>query len=102
MTPVPLSTGGGLVAVSLFAGVFVSIALALLIVVRAFQGYRRTKSRRLLALAVGLLLIVAVPKLANLGLANTTGVAPATITVLTGTSRVAGLGVILAAIYARS
>lgn len=102
MTPLPLTTGGaGLVAVSLFAGVFVSIALALLIAVRAFRGYRRTRSRRLLALSAGLLLIVAVPKVANLALVNATGVAPATVTVLTGGCRIAGLGVILASIYAR-
>lgn len=104
MIPLPLSTGAtaGLAVVSLFAGVFVSIALALLIAVRAFRGYRRTRSTRLLALSAGLLLIVAVPKIANLGLINFTGVSPETITVLTGGCRIAGLGVILASIYARS
>lgn len=104
MIPLPLSTGGtgSLVVVSLFAGVFVSIALALLIAVRAFRGYRRTQSTPLLALSAGLLLIVAVPKIANLGLINLTGVAPATISVLTGGCRIVGLGVILASIYARS
>jgi hypothetical protein len=104
MTPFALSTGsaGSLAVVSLFAGVFVSIALAVLIAVRAFRGYRRTRSVRLLALSARLLLIVAVPKIANLGLINLTGVSPSTITVLTGGCRIIGLGVILASIYARS
>lgn len=104
MTPIPLATSGlaNLGLVSVFAGVFVSIALAVLIAVRAFDGYRRTQSRRLLALSAGLLLIVAVPKLGNLLLSSATAVGPDLISVLTGACRVLGLGVILVSIYARS
>lgn len=103
MTATPLASAGAdnLAVLSLFAGVFVSVALALLIAVRAFNGFRRTRSRRLLALSAGLLLIVAVPKLANLGLATATTVSAPTISVLTGGCRVLGLGVILASIYDR-
>lgn len=93
--------GDALVVLSLFVGVFVSIVLALLLAVRAYRGYRRTRSPRLLALSGGLLLIVAVPKLANLGLATATSVSTPTIGVLTATCRVAGLAIILGTIYAR-
>lgn len=87
--------------VALFAGVFVSVGLALLISIRAFRGFQRTRSRRLLALSAGLLLIVAVPKLTNLGLATATSIETQTISILTAGCRVLGLGVILASIYAR-
>lgn len=104
MTLTPLASVGtnSLAVLSLFAGVFVSIALALLIAVRAFRGYQRTRSRRLLALSAGLLLIVAVPKLTNLALASLTAVDVSTISVLTEGCRVVGLVVILTSIYARS
>lgn len=104
MSPTALATtsADSLALLSLFAGVFVSIVLALLIAVRAFNGYRRTRSRRLLALSAGLLLIVAVPKVANLALASATAVGPQPIDVLTGACRVLGLGVIFASIYVRS
>jgi len=93
--------GDALVVLSLFAGVFVSIALALLLAVRAYRGYQRTRSPRLLALSGGLLLIVAVPKITNLVLATATAVSTPTIGALTAGCRVVGLAVILGTIYAR-
>lgn len=90
-----------LAVVSLFAGVFVSVALALLLSVRAFRGFRRTRSPRLLALSGGLLLIVAVPKVTNLVLATETTVSTPAIGALTAACRVAGLAIILVTIYAR-
>jgi hypothetical protein len=96
------TVGAGTLAVlSLFAGVFVSIALALLLSVRAYRGFRRTRSQRLLALSGGLLLIVAVPKVTNLALATATTVSTPTIGVLTAACRVVGLAIILVTIYAR-
>ncbi|MUV89882.1 hypothetical protein GJ629_08230 [Halapricum sp. CBA1109] len=101
MIPTALALGAGqLTAVSLFAGVAVSVALALLIAVRAFGGYRRTRNRRLLALAVGLLCIVAVPKVVNIGLSAATELDPTLVNVLADGYRVAGLTVILVSIYA--
>jgi|AntRauTorcE11898_2_1112593.scaffolds.fasta_scaffold15920_3 hypothetical protein len=96
------TVGAGMLAVlSLFAGVFVSIALALLLSVRSYRGFRRTRSQRLLALSGGLLLIVAVPKVANLALATATAISTPTIGAVTAACRVVGLATILVTIYAR-
>ena len=90
---------GTLVVLSLFAGVFVSIGLAVLLSVRAYRGFRRTRSRRLLALSGGLLLIVAVPKGTNLLLATVTSMSTPAIGSITAACRVAGLAIILGTIY---
>lgn len=90
-----------LAVLSLFAGVFVSIALALLLSVRAYRGFQRTRSPRLLALSGGLLFIVAVPKVANLALATATTVSTPAIGAITAGCRVAGLAIILVTIYVR-
>ncbi|MFD2376155.1 DUF7521 family protein [Haloarchaeobius iranensis] len=78
---------------------FVSIALAGVIAYRAYRGYQRTRSTRLLALSAGLFTVVAVPKLLNLVLSTLQYPADTTSTAAAAT-RLAGLCVVLYAIYA--
>jgi hypothetical protein len=95
--------GGVLQVLALFAGVFLSVLVALLLSVRVVQGYRNTGSRHLLALGVGLLLLVPAPKLLNLGIATAAGGAGGVgvlIDVSMAVCRIGGLGTILYAIYA--
>jgi hypothetical protein len=94
------TTGGPTILVlMLFVGVFVSIALAGVIAHRAYRGYQRTHSTRLLALSAGLFAVVAVPKLLNLALSTLQYPADTTSTVA-ATARLAGLCIVLYAIYA--
>lgn len=99
MASITTTGAGTLVVLSLFVGVFVSIGLAVLLSVRAYRGFQRTRSPRLLALSGGLLLIVAVPKVTNLGLSTATAVSTPTIGAITAACRVVGLAIILGTIY---
>ncbi|WP_435347652.1 DUF7521 family protein [Haloarchaeobius sp. HRN-SO-5] len=95
------TTGGPAVLVlALFTGVFVSVALAGVIAYRAYVGYRRTRSTRLLALSVGLLLVVVVPKLTNIALSTAAVVETDVVLTVTALVRLVGLGVVLYSIYA--
>ncbi|WP_257300700.1 hypothetical protein [Haloarchaeobius sp. FL176] len=94
------TTGGpAILVLALFVGVFVSIALAGVIAYRTYRGYQRTHSTRLLALSAGLFTVVAVPKLLNLALSTLQYQADTTSTVAAAT-RLAGLCIVLYAIYA--
>lgn len=94
------TTGGPTVLVlTLFVSVFVSVALAGVIAYRAYLGYQRTRSTRLLALSAGLFTVVAVPKLLNLVLSTLRYSTDVTSTVA-ATARLAGLCIVLYAIYA--
>lgn len=88
------------VAVALFAGVFVAIAVGTVLSVRVMRGYRRTGSTHLLALGVGLLLLVPLPKLLNLGLTTFLGATSAQVGIAMAVCRLGGLTTILYAIYA--
>jgi hypothetical protein len=88
------------VAVALFAGVFVATAVGIVLSLRVMRGYRRTGSTHLLALGTGLLLLVPFPKLVNLGLATFAGATSAQVGIVMAVCRLGGLGTILYAIYA--
>ncbi|WP_440989999.1 DUF7521 family protein [Haloarchaeobius baliensis] len=94
------TTGGPTVLVlTLFVGVFASIVLASIIAYRAYRAYQRSQSTRLLALSTGLFTLVAVPKVLNLVLSTLRYPGPTTSTVV-ATARLAGLCIVLYAIYA--
>ncbi|WP_256300098.1 DUF7521 family protein [Haloarchaeobius salinus] len=94
------TTGGPTILVlTLFVGVFASVALASVIAYRAYRAYQRTHSTRLLALSAGLFTIVAVPKVLNIVLSTLRYSAETTSTVA-ATARLAGLCIVLYAIYA--
>jgi hypothetical protein len=87
------------VGIALFAGVFVAIAVGTVLSVRVMRGYRRTGSTHLLALGTGLLLLVPVPKLVNLGLTTLVGAASAEVGIAMAVCRLGGFATILYAIY---
>ena len=99
---VSFSTSGGepLLVVLLFASVVLSVVLGLLLVARLSRGYRRTGSYHLLALGVGLLFVVPVPKALNLAVSTATDLATPVVESATAGSQLAGLIAILYAIYA--
>jgi hypothetical protein len=88
------------VGIALFAGVFVAILVGTVLSVRVMRGYRRTGSTRLLAWGGGWLLLVPVPKLANLGLTTLLGATSAQVGIAMAVCRLGGFATILYAIYA--
>jgi len=78
----------------------VSVALSLAIAIVLVRGYRRGPGRTgMLVLAVGLLLLTAVPELLRVGLPTATGVGVVGRSVLVSACELTGLGAILWAIY---
>jgi hypothetical protein len=73
MIPLQLSEFGAAVGVLFFVGSIVSIVVGGVVGYRALRGYRRTRQRSLLLFGVGLLLLVSVSKLVNIGLADRPG-----------------------------
>lgn len=92
-----LGAGAGLL---FFAGAVLSIVVGLFVGYRAVRAYRRTERRDLLLFGVGLLLLVAVSKLANVVLSSTL---PTTVVVgpVTELLRLSGALVVTYAIYDR-
>ena len=81
-------------------GTFVLTAiLGVLIGYRAYQGYRRNRSKPMLYLAVGLVLVTAVPPLLSLTLSNLTALEGWLIVLSMGLSQVCGLSSILYSLY---
>lgn len=98
-TPMQLTPGQGTLAVLTFLGLAVATALALVITYQAIRGYRGSGNRGLLFLALGIVLLAAVPILVRIVLVNATTVSPELRSVVTTTSELAGLAAILYAIY---
>ena len=73
--------------------------LGVLIGYRAYQGYRRNRSKPMLYLAVGLVLVTAVPPLLSLTLSNLTALEGWLIVLSMGLSQVCGLSSILYSLY---
>ncbi|MEE6209878.1 hypothetical protein U3A55_06910 [Salarchaeum sp. III] len=98
---VSITTSGG--TPLLVFGLFLSVALATLLggvlVVRIGRGYRRTGSRHLLALGVGFLFVVPVPKLLNLSLSTATTLSSEVVSLVGSVAQLLGFSVILYAIY---
>jgi hypothetical protein len=100
MIPLQLSEFGAAVGVLFFVGSIVSIVVGGVVGYRALRGYRRTRQRSLLLFGVGLLLLVSVSKLVNIGLSSTLSSA-ALIGPATELCRLAGAVVLTYAIYDR-
>lgn len=88
-----------LLVLALFLGVFVAIGLAVVVGLRTVRAYRRTGSRQLLGLGVGLVLAVAAPKTVTLVL-STADVGAAAVAASNAGTRLAGFCTLLWAIYA--
>lgn len=80
----------GFVAVIAIIGVFVAY--------QAYRGYRRNDSRPMLFLAIGILLLTAVPAGANIGLIVLTTATDAEILLVISLAHLAGVGSILYAL----
>ncbi|GAA0657582.1 DUF7521 family protein [Salarchaeum japonicum] len=98
---VSVTTSGGtpLLVVGLFFSVALATVLGGVLVVRIGRGYRRTGSRHLLALGVGFLFVVPVPKLLNLSLSTGTALSYDAIALGASVAQLLGFAVILYAIY---
>ena len=75
--------------------------LGVLIAYRAYQGYRRNRSKPMLYLTVGLILVTAVPPLLSLTLSNLTALEGWLIVLAMGLSQICGLTSILYSLYGR-
>ncbi|MBP2250999.1 putative acyltransferase [Halarchaeum solikamskense] len=88
------------IALAVLALSLLSIVLALAIAARLIRGYRRgSRHVELLALAVGLLLLTAVPELLRIGLPTLAAVETSRRVILTSGCQLLGLAAILWAIY---
>ncbi|WP_053948084.1 DUF7521 family protein [Halolamina sediminis] len=100
MIPLQLPELGAAVGVLFFVGSIVSIVVGGIVGYRALRGYRRTQQRSLLLFGVGLLLLVSVSKLVNIGLSSMLS-STALIGPATELCRLAGAVVLTYAIYDR-
>jgi len=96
------ATGGSVViAVLVLLGLAVAAGLSLLIAYEALKGYRGTRDRAMLLLAVGIVLLTGGPIALRIALPTLTD-APESVRLLSTTvSELLGLGCILYAIYGR-
>lgn len=95
MTGFPI---GGLPAEGVvFLFVAATAVVGLFVAYQAYRGYRRNDSRPMLYLAVGVLLLTAVPAAANAGLSAATAATDAGILLVITLSHLAG---VLAVLYA--
>ena len=100
LVPLQTATGGStLVVVLALAGLLLTAVLSLAVAYLIVRGYRRHRDRARLSLAVGLILLTTGPILAQLALANLTGVSMAGRSAVANASKLLGLGAVLYAIY---
>ena len=98
--PVQTATGGDPLVVTLaLLGLLVTAALALAVAYLLVRGYRRNRDRARLYLAVGLVMLTAVPIVLQLVLTNFTDVSPVGRAAAANASKLLGLGAVLYAIY---
>jgi phosphoglycerol transferase MdoB-like AlkP superfamily enzyme len=94
-----VETTGRLRALVVGGSFLLTALLGLLISHRAYTGYRRNRSKPMLYLAVGLVLVTAVPPFVSLALANLTAL-PGWLVVLAMTaSQICGLLCVLYSLY---
>ncbi|WP_226482330.1 hypothetical protein [Natrinema amylolyticum] len=106
MLEFPLQTvesegGATTVAIAVFVGQLVAFAIACWIAKRTYDGYRESRRRPLLWLAIGIALLAAVPTILRFLLPTVVGASSVTTTVLASLSEVAGLTAILYTVYGR-
>ena len=99
--PLQVDVEGGSMPVVLAAVVtfFVATVLAVLVTYRFIEGYRRTRARPILLLAVGMFLLAPAPMFVRLLAGNLEAVPLAAQLLLTTLSELCGLLIILYAVY---
>jgi uncharacterized membrane protein len=95
----PTSTAKTVPAVLLFLGLFVTVAISVIILWRGMRRYRADRNAALLGLSVGIVFTTGVPIIANIGLSTVASLETAAITVFTNCLRLIGLGLLLVVIY---
>lgn len=101
--PAAASVVGGstLVALAAIVTFFVALGLAVLVTYRVIEGYRRTRARPFLFLAIGIFLLAPAPLLLRFGLVNATSVGLGTRSLAAAATELAGLVCILHTVYQR-
>lgn len=101
LTPLQVTVEGGSTPVVLAAVVtfFVATVLAVLVTYRFIEGYRRTRARPILLLAVGMFLLAPAPMFIRLLAGNVEPVPLSAQLLLTTLSELSGLLVILYVVY---
>jgi len=100
LVPLQTAVGGSTpVVVLAIAGLFVATVLSLAVVYRLVDGYRRSGTRLMLYLGVGLALLVTGPTVLRVVLPTLTDVSSATQAIATTAFELLGLSAILYAIY---
>ncbi|TYT63902.1 DUF7521 family protein [Natrialba swarupiae] len=103
VAPLQIEVEGGSTPVVLaaIATFFVALVLSVLVTYRFVEGYRRTKARPILLLAVGMFLLAPAPMFIRLLVGNVAAI-PLSVQLLTTTlSELSGLVVILYVVYSR-
>ncbi|RQG91862.1 hypothetical protein EA473_18705 [Natrarchaeobius chitinivorans] len=103
MAPLQVEVEGGstLVVLAAIVTFFVALLLSVLVTYRFVEGYRRTRARPILLLAVGMFLLAPGPMFVRLIVGNV-AVIPLSAQLLTTTlSELCGLIVILYVVYSR-
>lgn len=101
IAPAQLDVVGGSapVAVAALLAFAVAVVLAVLVTYRFAAGYRRTRRRPLLLLAVGMFLLAAAPMFLRLVLGNVGGVAWPVRSLAVNVSKLCGLLTVLYVVY---
>jgi uncharacterized membrane protein AbrB (regulator of aidB expression) len=95
-----VSQGSGSLRVAAVLGTFaVSALLGLVIARKAYHGYATSRSKPMFYLAVGIVLLTAVPALLSTVLTNLTGIAPFAVVLATNCAEIAGLLAIAYSLY---
>ncbi|MXV63195.1 hypothetical protein GS429_14185 [Natronorubrum sp. JWXQ-INN-674] len=99
--PIQVTVEGGStpVVVAAILSFFVATVLAVLVTYRFVEGYRRTKARPILLLAIGMFLLAPAPMFVRLLAGNVASVPLSAQLLLTTLSELCGLLVILYAVY---
>ncbi|KAB1193579.1 hypothetical protein GJR96_09015 [Haloferax sp. MBLA0076] len=94
-------TGSTTQVALVLASFVVSAVLGLFIARKAYQGYRRNDSTPMLLLAVGIVLLTAVPAVFSFGLSTFTTLPGSAVVLVTNLSEIAGLVAIAYSLYGR-
>jgi len=94
------TTGGSVVVgVAAFATFFVALVLSVLVTYQCVRGYRQSRRRPMLFLAVGVFLLASAPLFLRLLLGNLHSITPATRIFVVAVTELTGLLTILYVVY---
>ncbi|ELZ82480.1 hypothetical protein C453_15383 [Haloferax elongans ATCC BAA-1513] len=94
-------TGSDTQVALVFASFVASALLGLFIARKAYQGYRRNESSPMLFLAIGIVLLTAVPAVFSFGLSTFTSLPGSAVVIVTNLTELAGLVAIAYSLYGR-